>query len=105
MVLIGKNMDKEKFISLLKEHDSQVERIDLLQSIGLNIYDSPLIEYGNFMFDEVIKAYFTEEGDDWISWFIYEKNGDPEIKAFDNGKEIPLETYDDLWELVKEYVK
>ena len=58
-------LTKSEFIKLLEEHDDQNNRIDTLSSIGLGMFDSPIIEYGNRMFELLIKSYFTEEGSDW----------------------------------------
>ena len=99
-------MKKEEFVELLREHDDQEDRIDTLSSMGLDIFDSPLIEYGNKMFERLIKAYFTEEGAEWVFWWLYEKDGDPGMKAWDkNHNEIPMETMEDLWNYVKQYLK
>lgn len=99
-------MTKEEFINLLKEHDDQEARLDTLEEMGLSIFDSPLIDYGSKMFDSLINAHFTSEGVDWISWWLYEKDGDPYIKAWDeNHNEIPMETMEDLWNYVKQYLK
>lgn len=97
---------KDEFIKLLEEHDDQENRVDTLASIGLDIFDSPLLEYGNMMFERLIKAYFTEEGADWVFWWLYEKHGDPDMKAWDeNHNEIPMETMEDLWNYVEQYLK
>lgn len=99
-------LTKSEFIKLLGERDDQENRIDTLSSIGVDIFDSPLIEYGNMMFERLIEAHFTSEGADWIYWWIYEKDGDPDMKAWDeNHNEIPLETMEDLWNLVEQYLK
>lgn len=99
-------INREAFLELLENRKAQSERIDKLEEIGLSIWDSPLIEFGYTMFDKVIEAYFTEEGVDWIDWWLYEKNGDPETKAFDEDKdEIPMETMVDLWRYIKQYRK
>ena len=99
-------LTKSEFIKLLEEKDDQENRIDTLSSIGINIFDSPIIEYGNMMFDRLLKAHFTSEGVEWIYWWLYEKNGDPEFKAWDdNHNEIPMETMEDLWNYVEQYLK
>lgn len=97
---------KEEFLSWLSDHAAQSERVDILIKAGLQIWDSPLIEYGNKMFELLVKSNFTEEGSDWIFWWLYEKDGNPDIKAWDEDHdEIPLETAEDLWRFVKQYRK
>lgn len=97
-------ISKEEFFKILDEQKAQSERIDKLNDAGLSLWDSDIVEYGNIMFDTVIKAYFTEEGADWIFWWLYEKAGNPEIKAWDEDHdEIPMETKEDFWRCVKQY--
>ena len=97
---------KEEFLELLKMREAQSERLDKLSDAGFPIWDTDVIEYGNLMFDKVIEVYFTQEGEDWIFWWLYEKNGNPEMKAWDeDNDEIPMETMEDLWRFVKQYRK
>lgn len=97
---------KEEFFELLKMHAAQSERLDKLSDAGLPVWDTDIVEYGNLMFEKVIKALFTQEGEDWIFWWLYEKDGNPEMKAWDEDHdEIPMETMEDLWRYVKQYKK
>lgn len=97
---------KEEFFELLKMHAAQSERLDKLSDAGLPVWDMDIVEYGNLMFDRVIRAHFTQEGEDWIFWWLYEKDGNPEMKAWDEDHdEIPMETMEDLWRHVKQYRK
>lgn len=99
-------ISKEEFFKILDEQKAQSERIDKLNDAGLSLWDSDLVEYGNIMFERVIKAYFTEEGVDWMFWWLYEKAGDPEMKAWnEDHDEIPMETREDLWRYIKQYRK
>ena len=72
---------KDDFIKLLQEHDDQKNRLDTLSSVGIDIFDTALVEYGARMFERLIESYFTEEGADWVFWWLYEKGRDPEMKA------------------------
>ena len=99
-------INKEEFLKLLKMHADQLERLNKLSDAGLPVWDMDIVEYGNLMFDKVIEAFFTKEGEDWIFWWLYEKDGNPEIKAWDEDHdEIPMETVEDLWRYVKQYRK
>lgn len=103
---LSAKITKEEFLELLKMREAQSERLDKLSDAGFPIWDTDVIEYGNLMFDKVIKVYFTQEGEDWIFWWLYEKNGNPEMKAWDeDNDEIPMETMEDLWRFVKQYRK
>lgn len=99
------SLTEERFIELLEDHKSQNERISKLSEVGIDVWDSPLIEYGNLLFEKIMELYFNELGRSWIYWWLYEKDGNPEFKAWDeNENEIPLETIHDLWEYVKQYL-
>lgn len=99
-------VSKEEFFKILDNQKAQSERVDKLEEAGLHIWDSELVEYGNLMFARVIEALFTKEGVDWVFWWLYEKGGDPEMKAWDEGHdEILIETREDLWRCIKQYRK
>lgn len=98
---------KEQFIKLISDNQYHNKRLDEVEEIlGTNIFDCDWVEYGNILFDETLNLLFEEEAVDDTNWWLYEKNGRPEMKMWDkDGKEIPTETLDDLWELVKDYRK
>lgn len=91
---------KEEFIELIKEYELQNNRIDDLEKIFPNCFESNIIDYGFKLFDQILNIYFNQEGSDWIYWYLCESN----LKAWDeNGKDIPMNDEEDLWELVKNY--
>lgn len=98
---------KEQFIKLITDNREHNDRLDEVEDVlGLAIYDCDWVEYGNILFDEVLGLLFQEEGVDDINWWLYEKCGRPDYKMWDkDGNEIPTETLDDLWEIVKDYRK
>lgn len=100
-------ISKEEFLKILEEYKAQEEQLDKLAELwAYPVWDIPIVDYGNRMFDRVIKAYFTEEAIEWLYWWLYDKDVNPELKAFDeDGNEIPTETIEDLWELIKQYRK
>lgn len=98
---------KEQFIKLITDHRKHNDRLDEVEGVlGFAVYDCDWVEYGNILFDEVLGLLFQEEGVDDINWWLYEKCGRPDYKMWDkDGNEIPTETLDDLWEIVKDYRK
>lgn len=98
---------KEQFIKLITDNRKHNDRLDEVEDVlGLAIYDCDWVEYGNILFDEVLGLLFQEEGVDDINWWLYEKCGRQDYKMWDkDGNEIPTETLDDLWEIVKDYRK
>ena len=67
--------------------------------------DAFITNYAFMMFDEVIHAYFDDEGAETIYWWLYEKKNRPDyIMKIDN-KEVPTETLRDIWNIVKHNLK
>lgn len=98
---------KEQFIKLITNHCKHNDRLDEVEKVlGCSIFDCDWIEYGNILFDEVLNILFEEEAVDDINWWLYEKGGRYDYKMWDkDGNEIPTETLDDLWEIVKDFRK
>jgi len=101
-------MNKEAFkkVLALKRESAQLahEFCDVMDKMldGRFVpkYDEKLSEAIDILFNEI----YTEEGTGWIGWFIYEKDGREDFKAWTkDGKEICADE-DGLWEyLEKEY--
>lgn len=98
-------MTKEQFIEIIKQHQEQEKRIDRLSE--LIDYDSPLVEFGWVMFDNVMREAFNEDQRDWISWWLYDRI------SFTTGEEYPywgndnvehyVHTPEELWDLIQNY--
>ena len=99
---------KEKFIDLILKQQEWSNRVDKV-SEALNVptlFESDWVEYASILFDKTLDLLFNEDGVDDISWWMYEKSGNPEFKMWDeNEKEIPTDTVEDLWNLVKDNQK
>ena len=97
-------MTKEIFIGYLnhcKDFDKQLEQWQ--NTLCTTIFESPLIEAAWCLQNDFLKVAFSEEGIDWITWWLYEKSGS-DLQAYDeNGDELPTDTPEDLWEIVKHY--
>lgn len=96
-------VSKEDFIKLLKGQIRQMYRVDQIVSLlGSSLIDLDVINYGDTLFNNIMNIFFDEEGVDTIDWWLYEKNFRPDYKMWDkDGNEIPTETTDDLWEIIK----
>lgn len=104
--MITKKEFKE-LITYIQDIDSELDRWD---DFGISIWEMPIAEKTGRATDLAVTVLFNEEGADWINWWLYERSamfeGEPNNKAYDEeGKEIPTETIDDLWNLVKEFRK
>lgn len=99
---------KEEFIDLILKQQKWFNRVDEV-SEALNIptlFESDLVEYTAILFDKTIGFLFNEEGIEDINWWLYEKSGNSKLKMWDaEGKEIPTDTVEDLWNLVKDNQK
>lgn len=84
---------KEKFEKLITDRLIQSKRLDYLGDCGLDLWDTPVIEYGSCLFDYIIELCFNEIGADYIYGWIYE---------LDDTKDS-AETIEDLWDLVEKY--
>ena len=123
-------MEYKDFLGILMPYKKLMEDFDKLQSMGFNFFDGKykLEENVGRMLDATLDSHFTEEGIDWIHWFIYEnKWGEKDwskIPVWDKetGKLIerdPVEAYgakdengkpicyslESTWELVKNHLK
>lgn len=98
--------DKNEFISLIKDFQEYYSKIDKLsKELNLNLYESSLTDYTFKLFDHTVSSNFSEEGADIINWFLYEKSADNSLGFFVEGEEVPSDTAENLWEIVKDYRK
>lgn len=99
---------KEEFIDLISKQQKWSDRVDKVSEI-LNVptlFESDWVEYASILFDKTLDFLFNEDGVDDINWWMYEKAGNPSLKMWDeSGREIPTDTIEDLWELVKDNQK
>lgn len=96
---------KEEFRDLILKHKEWDKRItEVSDTLNCNIWEADWVEYSALLFDKVLEFLFTEEGIDNIAWWIWEK---PEHGGLwdKDGNDIPIDTIDDLWELIKDYRK
>lgn len=95
---------KEEFISLINNHKKWDSRIDqVCDVLKIDMFDTDWIDYGYALFTETISLLFNDMAKEDISWWLWDKNGNPEMKMWDsNDNEIPTETVEDLWEIVKD---
>lgn len=101
---------KEQFIKLITLIQQIEKEQDRWDDFGINIYETSLSESIEDLTDFNIKLLFKESGVDWINWWLYERPAmfewELDNKAYDeNDNEIPTETIDDLWNIVKDYRK
>ena len=99
---------KDEFITLINDYQKWSEQVDKASEVlGIStLFESNLIDYTSRLFDKTINILFDENGIDDIYWWLYEKSGNPDLKMWDeNGKEIPTDTVEDLWNIVEKFRK
>lgn len=100
-------ISKKEFKKLIEDYQDFQKYLDKLYDLKIEIINSQLHEYPCLLFDNIIKMFFDEEGEDWISYYLYElpSLGEGEHVFDEDNKPISLNNVDDLWKLVKEYRK
>ena len=108
----------EKFKEIIVKYIRFYQCENQLRKMGLDVFESPLFETTGYYFDWLWEAYFTEDGCDTISWWIFEYHdieddfdrdgnyiGDPDKEPGMWDKDdnvIPMVTIEDLWNEVKD---
>ena len=97
-------ISKEEFIKLINDYKKWDDRItQICGLLKVDIFTADWIEYSSVLFEDTISFLFTEEAQEDIFWWLWEKDGRSDMKMWDaDGKEIPTETVEDLWEIVKD---
>lgn len=93
----------EEFKNLINDYKNHLNNIDnASDALNLSLYDSKIVSYSLEIFNKLIECYFNKIASEDIDWWLYEKSSDPSLKMFDeSGQEIPSETIEDLWNLIK----
>lgn len=96
---------KEEFIKIINWCSVQEEETDKLCKVFPDAFGATILDNPYKLFDLVLKICFDEEGQDWISWWLYDcksfTDGTYNRTYEENGETISVETVDDLWKLVK----
>jgi len=107
-------ISKELFIKYLEQYqkfNKAFERIEealIGKKYSSNLYESDWFESVGCMLDLFLESHFTEEGADWVSYYLWEDVDDKaayviqDKDIFNEKREIrfPLNTLDELWEFL-----
>lgn len=99
-------MTKEEFkdiINLYKKYESYVTEYS---NFGICLYEGryPIAEVSMQITDLLWKEVYSEEGRDWINWFMYENDfGDSELEAFDSDGNLICQDADSLYDYIEQY--
>lgn len=107
----------EKFKDIIVKYIRFSKVENQLYKMGINITDGLLGETTEYYFDWLLEAYFNEDGQDTISWWVFEYHDigkdfdndgnyigeDKEPSMWDKDENIiPMITIEDLWKSVKD---
>lgn len=97
---------KEEFTKLITWHEEQEKEVDKICEIFPNAFEANLIDHSWKAYDLIWKICFDEEGQEWISWWLYDcksysDNTYNRTYKEADGTTVSVETIDDLWKLVK----
>lgn len=101
-------MTKEGFIKLIENAQNYNKELDRWSDFGIDLFELPISKLGWNFLNVVLPELFSDEGVDWINWWLFEKpgfGGDPNQAYDEDGNVIPTDTIDDLWNIVKDYQK
>jgi hypothetical protein len=101
---------KEQFTKVIEDTLKLNKEYDRWDDFGINLWELPIGDIVVDLAESIWDITFDEDGVDWINWWIYERpalfEGDEVNKAYnEDGSEIPTETVDDLWNIVKKFRK
>ena len=101
---------KEQFTKVIEDTLKLNKEYDRWGDFGINLWELPIGDTVADLAESIWNITFDEDGVDWINWWIYERpalfEGDEVNKAYnEDGSEIPTETVDDLWNIVKKFRK
>lgn len=88
-------MTREQFKKCIREVESVSELSDKLAELGIETIDCKEIFYAGEIFFAWLKSCFGDEGEDLVSWWLYEDVD--KIIYEPDGTEINIENIDDLY--------
>lgn len=97
---------KGEFIELLNDRINWNDKVEqLCELLKGNLWESDIFNYGEILFEKILNLRFNDSGIDIIFWWLCERKYDEDLNIKIDGKEVPSDTLDDLWEIVKDYRK
>lgn len=99
-------MDKTTFVRIIIDYLIYRNRIaEISNNLGLDLMDSNIVSYTDKLFNEYLKSNFNPESTDTIIWWCIDKQSNPELTYKVDGKLVPSDTINDLWNIVEKYRK
>lgn len=96
-------MRKEELLKAFQLMDELNDTVDRLSNLGVEVAETPLFNTAGCLFDMLIASNYTEEGQDWINWWYFERDTHFGNKAYNDAGEEICRTFDELYEYVKKF--
>lgn len=96
---------QEEFKTLLSYEKGVDKYMDTLyDTLGIDVINSPIFTAYGWLLDKYIKEVTTEDGEEWLSWYIFE-NESPMIVTYEDGEKVDVTEPEDFydWMLDQEY--
>jgi hypothetical protein len=93
-------MKLESFAYLIKNLKDSFEKDHEFYKLGLDI--SNISDPYSQIITHLLRVYYGESGEDWISWFLYERVDSDESQAWDEEKNPICYDIESLWKHVEE---
>ena len=88
-------MDRKQFKKSLRKVEKISELSDKLADLGIETLQCKELFYASEIFFDWVKECFGEDGEDLVSWWMYEDVD--KILYVEDGTEINIEDIDDLY--------
>lgn len=99
-------ISKEQFKDIISSYIHNEDRVSKISSLmGISLFEMDIVGYSSILFGKILPILFEENAVENIKWWVWEKRGNSSLKMYIDDKEIPTETIDDLWEIIKDECK
>ncbi|MCK9458184.1 MAG: hypothetical protein M0R80_00715 [Proteobacteria bacterium] len=96
-------MTYKNFSEIIKRIQAQQKLIHSAYKLNID-----LVEFNTDLYnvvDLLLEEVYGKEGKGWFDWFIYERNGNPDLKAWDADKKPICYSVKSLWEYLEKNCK
>lgn len=94
---------KEQFKDLISSYIKNEDRVSEISDVmHVCLFEMDVIDYSSRLLCKILPILFNKYAVDNISWWIWERRDNSSLKMHIDEQEIPSETIDDLWEIVKD---
>lgn len=99
-------MNLKTFTTLIKGFEERHKQNDTAYKLGIDILNYDNDYYKDVTYPLLIEV-FTEEGLDWITWYLYERvsHTGKDLEAFDKEGNKICHNIPSLYDTIKEYLK